>query len=232
MLRDNKEFRERFQRWKEGKQVYENGRPIPQYQDGKNYGQQDTDDGIPFDESKRVRLTNAGYATGAVLSTNMLDSLADNAVKVGLPINLALGLAVKESTLGNPTDDRTAWDLSSAIRNGFNGVYPGTHQHINEYGDFVSSRELINWWKDQEDRRYGKTGRSVLEGGLEFYKNSPQKYNPGQKNYPQLVEKRAKELMKSPEIQQWMKDRVYNQQQQMKQRLKNGNAVYLRTPTM
>jgi len=49
--------------------------------------------------------------------------------------------------------------------------------------------------------RYGKSGRSALEGGFEFYKNNPRKYNPGQPNHPQLVEKRAKELMKSPQIQ-------------------------------
>ena len=34
MRKNPTKFRERFQRWKEGKQVYENGRPLPAYEDG------------------------------------------------------------------------------------------------------------------------------------------------------------------------------------------------------
>jgi hypothetical protein len=52
-------------------------------------------------------------ATGAVLSTNLLDSIADNAIKADLPLKTALGLAVKESTLGNPTDDRSVYKILS-----------------------------------------------------------------------------------------------------------------------
>lgn len=36
MLRDNKQFRERFQRWKNGEQVYDKGRPIDLYEIGKD----------------------------------------------------------------------------------------------------------------------------------------------------------------------------------------------------
>ena len=36
MRKDPINFRERFNRWKQGEQVYENGRPIPQYQYGKD----------------------------------------------------------------------------------------------------------------------------------------------------------------------------------------------------
>lgn len=35
MYKDPTEFRERFARWKKGEQVYENGRSLPSYQDGK-----------------------------------------------------------------------------------------------------------------------------------------------------------------------------------------------------
>lgn len=35
MFKDNTEFRDRFARWKAGEQVYENGRPLPAYGDGK-----------------------------------------------------------------------------------------------------------------------------------------------------------------------------------------------------
>jgi len=106
MRKDPTEFRKRFAAYKAGKMPYKDGKIVD--------WEEDTDYGIPFDESKRVRLTDAGYATGAVLSTNMLDSIADNAIKAGLPIRTAMGLAVKESTLGNPTDDRSARTLLSA----------------------------------------------------------------------------------------------------------------------
>ena len=36
MLKDNTEFRDRFARWKAGEQVYENGRPLPGYEYGKD----------------------------------------------------------------------------------------------------------------------------------------------------------------------------------------------------
>lgn len=60
---------------------------------------------IPFIPEKKITLTNAGLATGAILSTNLLDSIAVNAERAGLPIKTAIGLATKESTLNNPTYD-------------------------------------------------------------------------------------------------------------------------------
>ena len=60
---------------------------------------------IPFIKDKAITLTNAGLATGAILSTNLLDSIAVNAERAGLPLKTAIGLATKESTLNNPTDD-------------------------------------------------------------------------------------------------------------------------------
>jgi len=69
---------------------------------------------IPYIPEKSIKLTNAGLATGARISTNMLDSLANTAEEIGLPIQTAIGLATKESTLGNPTDDRSMRTLLSA----------------------------------------------------------------------------------------------------------------------
>lgn len=60
---------------------------------------------IPFIKDKAITLTNAGLATGAILSTNLLDSIAVNAERAGLPLKTAIGLATKESTLNNPTYD-------------------------------------------------------------------------------------------------------------------------------
>ena len=73
-----------------------------------NYKSPLKDYNIPFIPEKKITLTNAGLATGAVLSTNLLDSIAVNAEKAGLPIKTAIGLATKETTLNNPTYDPTS----------------------------------------------------------------------------------------------------------------------------
>ena len=103
---------------------------------------------IPFIKSKKRTLTNAGLATGAVISENMLDSIAKYANAVGLPIKTALGLAVKETTLGNWTDDATFGKLfkkGSFNRIHYTNMYNanGVKQHINP-GVAIDERELVN----------------------------------------------------------------------------------------
>lgn len=211
MKKDPTEFRKRFAAWKNGEQVYKDG--LPAYRGGKdsgkiNYSRWDnaelTSYPVPFIDEKRITLTNAGRATGAVLSTNLLDSIADNANRAGLPLQTALGLAVKESTLGNPTDDRTAWNLSSGIRQAFNNKYPGTEQHINHWGDALNEREdVINYHKGHQSDDPASGHKSVLQEAFEFYKQHPDKYNTGQKDYQTSVDKRGVEVMQSPEIKRW-----------------------------
>lgn len=103
---------------------------------------------IPYIKEKAITLSNAGYATGAHLSTNLLDSIAKYADKVGLPIKTAIGLATKESTLGNPTDDSTFYTLfkNKEKRQTFKNLNKmwGTEQHINT-GNPIDSRTLINF---------------------------------------------------------------------------------------
>lgn len=210
-MQDPTEFRKRFQLYKEGKMPYENG--LPKYEDGKvNWPRWDnaqiTSYTIPFIEGKAIKLTNAGRATGAVLSTNLLDSLADNAMRAGIPVRTAIGLATKESTLGNPTDDRSAWNLSSRIRKQFNEVYPGTVQHINDGTNLVDGIKLINYHKGDINHEMfnGTQGKSIIQEGLEFYKTHPDKYNPGQKGYQKAVDARGDEVMNSPEVKKWYKE--------------------------
>lgn len=211
MKKDPTEFRKRFAAWKNGEQVYKDG--LPAYRGGKdsgkiNYSRWDnaelTSYPVPFIDEKRITLTNAGRATGAVLSTNLLDSIADNADRAGLPLQTALGLAVKESTLGNPTDDRSAWNLSSGIRRTFNNKYPGTEQHINYWGDALNEREdVINYHKGHQSDDPASGHKSVLQEAFEFYKQHPDKYNTGQKDYQTSVDKSGAEVMQSPEIKRW-----------------------------
>lgn len=167
-----------------------------------NYGKWDnmrsTSYHIPFIREKAIRLTNAGKASTAVVSTNAFDSIWNHADGI-LPIRIATGMAVKESTLGNPTDDKTAWNMSSGIRREFNNKYPGTVQHIN-YGHSINEQDLINYHKGQITNGDSK-GQSILRTAFEFYRDHPDAYNPGQKNYQELVEKRGDEIMQSPEVQ-------------------------------
>ena len=209
MKKDPTEFRNRFEAWKNGEQVYEAG--LPKYKDGKekiNYKRWDnaelTSYPVPFIKDKRITLTNAGRATGAVLSTNLLDSLADNAVRGGLDPKTMIGISTKETTLGNPTDDRSAFNLSSGIRQQFNGKYPGTEQHINYWGDALNEREdVINYHKGHQTDDPRSGGKSVLQEAAEFFSKHPDSYNPGQSGYAKLVKKVSDEVWQSPEIKRW-----------------------------
>ena len=112
---------------------------------------------IPFIKSKKRTLTNAGLATGAVISENMLDSIAKYAKASGLPIKTALGLAIKESTLGNWTDDKTFSTLfkeGSFNRRFYKNLYNanGVKQHINP-GIDIDERELVNFHDERNPYR-------------------------------------------------------------------------------
>lgn len=201
-----------------------------------NTVKQNSELSIPFIEGKKIKLSNAGLATGAILSTNMLDSIAKYADRAGLPLKTALGLAVKESTLGNPTDDTSVYKLLSKENEEYFRSQ-GTGQHINN-GRAIEARELINYYGDNDNpytvlinaarnskdyigtllkgekyadrlakKKQGREKTNVLEAGFRFYKDNPTKYNPGQSNYQQLVNKRADEVWASPEIQNWLKTR-------------------------
>ena len=218
---------------------------------------------IPFIKSKKRTLTNAGLATGAVISENMLDTIAKHAETVGLPIKTALGLATKETTLGNWTDDKTFHTLfkkGSFNRKVYGNMYnaQGTKQNINPGVD-IDERSLVNFhdernpYKESMDYAYKKAEKAaskaewntdigkamsktyaatidmltkgeayadkqaekiknipkthVLDAAFSKYKNNPNSYNPGQPNYPKLVEKRGNEVWNSPEVQSWYKNR-------------------------
>lgn len=108
---------------------------------------------IPFIPKKKITLTNAGLATGAVLSTNLLDSIAVNAERAGLPIKTAIGLATKESTLNNPTSSVlnrakiSTKDRDAILTCKINGYsIPKAHQQKGDR-DILES-ELINFTSD------------------------------------------------------------------------------------
>lgn len=208
---------------------------------------------IPFQKENAITIRNGGRASGAVVSPNQLDTIAKYATRAGLSIPTALGLAIKESTLNNATDTKSAAKLrglkvgTKAYENWTTG------QHIqgsNSHRGTSSARSWINFHKDDDLNPYWETidylnkysnistideynkrllaseryddrrgnnapkltgGKkiNVLEYGFRDYKNNPKGYNPKQSNYVQLVNQNARDIMKSPQIQQWYKNSRY-----------------------
>ena len=200
---------------------------------------------IPFIPKKKITLTNAGLATGAILSTNLLDSIAVNAERAGLPIKTAIGLVTKESTLNNPTYDvRNRAKISVLDRSQLNRAKSRGVEHFIKADQNKGDKDtpeslLINYNPDDNPYASAKTyifkkgktwddvnrmleeteayadrlaakneslpSKSYLQAGFEHYKKNPRKWNPGQSNYVELVNKRADEVWNSPEIQNWYK---------------------------
>lgn len=111
---------------------------------------------IPYIPEKYVKLTNAGSATGAEFSTNLLDSIDINAKRAGLDLQTALGIANKESTLGNPTmDAENMAKISKSIRSDVNQAkryakdsgkkYKNVIFHDNGLNDRTED-EIVSFW--------------------------------------------------------------------------------------
>ena len=111
---------------------------------------------IPYIPEKYVKLTNAGSATGAEFSTNLLDSIAINAKRAGLDLETALGIANKESTLGNPTQDieniakinksvRTSVDQVKRYAKDSGKKYENVISHENGLTDRTED-EIVSFW--------------------------------------------------------------------------------------
>lgn len=115
---------------------------------------------IPFQKQNAITIRNGGRASGAVVSPNQLDSIAKYATRAGLSIPTALGLAIKESTLNNATDTKSAAKLRGfkvGTRNYENWT---TGQHIqgtNSHRGTSSAREWINFHKDDDLNPYWET---------------------------------------------------------------------------
>lgn len=184
---------------------------------------------IPYIKSKAVTLNKAGKATGARVSTNQLDSIAKYANRAGLSIPTALGLVMKETTFNNLTpygrqiiqneniESMPSWSwvnnhhwsywrnpyreaIEAALRNTKNKTTKDINNQLangEKYADKLA--------KDLKTQPF-ITG---IEDGFRKYKTNPYNYNPGQKNYVQLVNQNSRDIMNSPQIQQWYKTSPY-----------------------
>lgn len=202
---------------------------------------------IPFIPEKRITLSNAGRLNGAVLSTNMLDSIAKYSERTGLPLKTAIGLAGAETTLGNPTEkmeDGTYvqyinqgvpykpadlvnyhyWDESpyqSAVaqinRDIEKGKYAKYRDSKNPDNEFEQAAKLTNSYTFRQAQKDNRINIPILEQAFLKYKNNPNSYNPKQANYQQTVNNVANEAWASPEIQQWLKNRNKNKKRSLEE---------------
>lgn len=184
---------------------------------------------IPYIPEKSIKLTNAGKDTGVTISTNMLDSIAKYAKQADISLQSALGLAGQESTFGvgygynkrdvEPSVLISNWNYTGFNNNASENPYDGLFKYVikkvkedtgkySESGDYIYNPEYIKVLKAglpyaKKMEKILGTDTPVLLHGFIKYKQG--KYNPADPNHTKMVEDRGKVLMKSPEIQKWMK---------------------------
>lgn len=188
---------------------------------------------IPFINDKRIVLTNAGKATGAILSTNLLDSIGKYAIVEGLPIKTAVGLATKESTLGNPTRDVS---LNKLLNTNY---YKNSKQYLNTEGKPINARALVNYHRNpnpydelievatkKADKRYGSVYKAPNLSDYYDYRNNI--ISSGER-YADKQAKERRPYVKGNVLQHAFRDykknpNTYNPKQKNYQQLVNARA--------
>ena len=179
---------------------------------------------IPYIPEKEVMLTTGRYNTGKI-STNLLDSIYDSSKRTGVPLDIALGLAGRESTLGigrgfKEGQDVTATDLYS---NWQQIQQPAPKSQVDKWNNTINKEKrgealTENDYADRNDFLIGEQQRleqhkpiteHPIDNALKFYQTG--KYNPGDKNHSKMVEEDGKLLMSDPAIQKWLKTKTGTQ---------------------
>lgn len=176
---------------------------------------------IPYIPEKEIMLTTGRYNTGKI-STNLLDSIYNASQRTGVPLDIALGLAGRESTLGigrgfkkgksvSGTDLYSNWQQIQTIPNNkaqmkkWNSLLGRTDLTDEDY-DFKSGF-LIRAQDSLENTK--PLDENPIDNALKFYQTG--KYNPGDSKHTQMVEDDAKVLMSDPAIQKWLKTKTGTQ---------------------
>lgn len=179
---------------------------------------------IPYIPEKEIRLTTGRYNTGKI-STNLLDSIYNASQRTGVPLDIALGLAGRESTLGigrgfkrgqsiNGTDLYSNWQQIA--------IAPHSNKEINNYNELVKkynkklplTKEEANYMisyieaGDKAAKNIKPLNENPIDNALKFYQTG--KYNPGDSRHSQMVEEDAKILMSDPAIQKWLQTKNNN----------------------
>lgn len=176
---------------------------------------------IPYIPEKEIMLTTGRYNTGKI-STNLLDSIYNASQRTGVPLDIALGLGGRESTLGigrgfkkgksvSGTDLYSNWQQIQTIPNNkaqmkrWNSLLGRTDLTDEDY-DFKS--EFLMRAQDSLENTK-PLDENPIDNALKFYQTG--KYNPGDSRHTQMVEDDAKALMSDPAIQKWLKTKTGTQ---------------------
>lgn len=176
---------------------------------------------IPYIPEKEIRLTTDRYNTGKI-STNLLDSIYDSSQRVGIPFDVALGLAGRESTLG----------IGRGFKKGSDITMTDLYSNWQQVQPVIASKSMTDKWNDLV--RKEKRGEPLTDDDyafrtefLEFEKRALEstkpikehpidnalklyltgRYNMGDKSYEQKVQKDAQLVMSDPAIQKWAKEK-------------------------
>ena len=86
----------------------------------------------------------------------------------------------------------------------------------NQTRDMNKAREMLINGERNADRKAKYAPKltrgkklNVMEAAFKDYKTNPYGYNPGQKDYVKLINQNAKDIMNSPQIQQWYRTSPY-----------------------
>lgn len=179
---------------------------------------------IPYIKDKSITISGNNKDRGAIISTNMLDSIAKYSQQAGIPFRDGLGLIAQESTLGNAPYRGIGYRFRHSNNNGtwipersnYNGWSPvlitsdWDYINRNPYSDYKIDRSGVT------PQPYS-TIRSTLEKGENFKIDVPPllhafelfksgDYNSGDKKHTRIVQERGENLIQtSPDIQNWMK---------------------------
>ena len=144
--------------------------------------QNDRKYGIPYIPSKKITISIDSNSptrknAGAVLSENMLDSIASNAKKAGLSFSTAIGMAAQESTLGHAPSRTTGKSMLPWLYS-LNGTASKNRSAASKisYKDTQSPSLLISNWKviaenPYYDYQYDGQGNSLsISKDKDYYK--------------------------------------------------------------
>lgn len=186
---------------------------------------------IPYIKDKEIRLTKGRFNTGKI-STNILDSIYNAAKRTNVPLDIALGLAGRESTLGigrgfkegkdiSGTDLYSNWQQIQTVYN--------TNRDTNNYIKLVEKYNDINNRKNAgrllSEEEYAKMLEYLNKENKEFNSLKPLsenpidnalkyfmtgKYNPGDKRHTQMVKDDGKTILSDPAVRKWLQTKENN----------------------
>ena len=186
---------------------------------------------IPYLPDKEIRLTTGRYNTGRI-STNVLDSIYDAAMRTGTPLEVALGLAGRESTLGigrgfkrghgiSATEMMSNWQqINPNLETNRQGTerrkeYRALWNKYRKLKEPLTKEEadrLIEIYNEEQEKinKLRDITENPIDNALKYYNTG--NYNKGDKRHSQMVEEDGRILLSDPAVRRWLesKQNKYN----------------------